>query len=79
MTKITYDIVEHDGGWTYWVDGAFSETFPSPDLARGAAEGAAKGQTIPGLAAGMSYEDEAGRWQAEMSAGDDRPQTDIEH
>ncbi len=27
MTKITYEIVEHDGGWAYRVDGVFSETF----------------------------------------------------
>src|SRR5712691_5103150 len=38
MTKVTYDIVEHDGGWAYRVDGVFSETFPSHDLARRAAE-----------------------------------------
>ena len=34
MTKITYEIVEHDGGWAYRADGVFSETFPSHDLAR---------------------------------------------
>ena len=32
MTKITYEVVEHDGGWAYRVDGAFSETFPSHDM-----------------------------------------------
>jgi hypothetical protein len=32
MTKITYEIVEHDGGWAYRADGVFSETFPSHDL-----------------------------------------------
>jgi len=34
MTKIIYEVVEHDGGWAYQVDGVFSETFPSHDLAR---------------------------------------------
>ena len=29
MTKITYTIVEHDGGWAYRVDGTFSEAFAS--------------------------------------------------
>ena len=38
MTKITYEVVEHDGGWAYRVDGVFSETFPSHDMARSAAE-----------------------------------------
>jgi hypothetical protein len=34
MTKITYEIVEHDGGWAYRVDGVFSETFPSHDISQ---------------------------------------------
>ena len=29
MTKITYEVVEHDGGWAYRVGGVFSEAFPS--------------------------------------------------
>ena len=41
MAKVTYHIVEHDGGWAYQVDGVFSETFPSHDAAR--AGGAARG------------------------------------
>ena len=48
MSKITYEIVEHDGGWAYRADGVFSETFPSHDLARKAAERAAKEQVRPG-------------------------------
>ena len=28
MTKITYEVVEHDGGWAYRVDGVFSELLP---------------------------------------------------
>ena len=28
MSKITYEIVEHDGGWAYRVDGVYSEPFP---------------------------------------------------
>ena len=43
MAKIVYHIVEHDDGWAYQVDGVFSETFPSHDAARRAAQrGAAK-------------------------------------
>jgi len=41
MAKIVYRIVEHDGGWAYQVDGVFSETFPSHDMARAAAQRAA--------------------------------------
>src|SRR5262249_36540671 len=29
MTKIIYEIVEHDGGWAYRLDGVYSETFRS--------------------------------------------------
>jgi hypothetical protein len=55
MTKITYEIVEHDGGWAYRVDGVFSEPFPSHDLARRAAERAAREQIVPGETTPISY------------------------
>jgi hypothetical protein len=77
MSKITYEIVEHDGGWAYRADGVYSETFPSHDKARSAAERAAKEQSVPGNTTGISYEDQKGRWHDELSKGDDRPQTDV--
>jgi len=78
MTKITYEIVEHDGGWAYRVDGVFSEPFPSHDAARRAAERAAKEQVVPGDTTGISYEDKEGHWHDELSKGSDRPETDVE-
>ena len=78
MTKIIYEVVEHDGGWAYQVDGVFSETFPSHDVARRAADRAAKEQVVPGDATGISYEDKDGRWHDEASSGGDRPETDVE-
>jgi len=30
MTELLYQLVEHDGGWAHEVDGASSETFPTP-------------------------------------------------
>ncbi|MFI5011000.1 MAG: DUF2188 domain-containing protein [Hyphomicrobiales bacterium] len=79
MTKITYEVVEHDGGWAYRVDGVFSETFRSHDAARKAAESAAGEQVVAGDAAtGISYEDEDGRWHDEISPRDDRPETEVE-
>ena len=39
MTDLTYNIVEHDGGWAYKVGDTFSETFPSHDAAQAAARG----------------------------------------
>jgi hypothetical protein len=78
MTKIVYEIVEHDGGWAYRVDGVFSETFPSHGLARQAADRAANEQMVPGETTDISYEDEGGRWRDEASPGRDRPETDVE-
>jgi hypothetical protein len=77
MTKITYEIVEHDGGWAYRVDGVFSEPFPSHDLARRAAERAAREQIVPGDTTPISYEDSDGRWHDELATGRDRPDTDV--
>jgi Uncharacterized protein conserved in bacteria (DUF2188) len=60
MSKITYEIVEHDGGWAYRANGVFSETFPSHDAARKAAERAAAEQVIAGETRGIVYEDKEG-------------------
>jgi hypothetical protein len=77
MSKIVYEIVEHDGGWAYKADGVFSETFPSHDAARRAAEHAAREQVVAGSTTGISYEDKDGRWHDEIARGDDRPETDV--
>jgi hypothetical protein len=47
-------------------------------LARQAAERAASEQIVPGDETGISYEDKQGRWHDEVSAGDDRPETEVE-
>lgn len=78
MAKVTYEIVEHDGGWAYRVDGVYSETFPSHDQARAAAEQAAREQVVPGETTGITYEDQEGRWHDEVASGKDRPKTDVE-
>jgi hypothetical protein len=77
MTKVTYEVVEHDGGWAYRVDGVFSEAFPSHDEARIAAERAASEQIRPGDTTAISWEDKDGRWHDELSVGNDRPETDV--
>ena len=78
LTHVVYKIVEHDGGWAYQVDGAYSETFPSHDTALAAAKRAAGEQRVSGEDRGIVYEDAQGQWHAEVSAGDDRPVTDVE-
>jgi len=73
MTVVTYEIIQHDGGWAYRAEGTYSETFASHDAALRAARKAAREQALPGATTGIEYEDEQGRWHEELSAGDDRP------
>jgi hypothetical protein len=77
MSKVTYQIVEHDGGWAYKVGDVFSEPFASHAEASAAAKRAAAEQTVPGKTEIIEYEDEEGRWHEETAHGDDRPTTDI--
>ncbi|MGP9809951.1 DUF2188 domain-containing protein [Rhodopseudomonas sp. NSM] len=77
MTKITYAIVEHDGGWAYTANGVFSEPYPTHDAAAAAARRAAEEQRVPGSTEVIQYEDESGKWHEETAAGNDRPATAI--
>ena len=77
IAKITYEVVEHDGGWAYRANGVFSEAFPTHALAHEAAERAAREQVIAGETTDISYEDSDGRWHDEVSQGDDRPETSV--
>ena len=45
MTRVTYEVVEHDGGWAYKVGNVYSEPFSSHDEARQAAGRAAHEQS----------------------------------
>ena len=78
MTHVTYEIVEHDGGWAYRVDGAYSETFKTHDDARKAAHRAAGEQRVGGQTRGIVYEDKNGKWHEEIAEGGDRPDTDVQ-
>ena len=78
MAKIVYRITEHDGGWAYQVDGVFSETFPSHDMAHMAALRAATEQHVPGETRAISWEDSNGKWHEELARGDDRPNAEVE-
>jgi hypothetical protein len=77
MVEVTYEIVEHDGGWAYKVDGVFSETFPNHAAALEAAQDAATEQTVPGDTEEIEYEDDQGKWHTETASGRDRPATVI--
>jgi hypothetical protein len=78
MSHVTYEIVEHDGGWAYRFGATYSETFPTHDAARAAADRAAAEQRRPGEDVGIQYEDERGQWREELASGGDRPDTDVE-
>jgi hypothetical protein len=77
MTKVTYQIVEHDGGWAYKVGDVFSESFSTRDDAVAAARRAAAEQRVAGETGAIEYEDERGKWHQEVDPGDDRPETEV--
>jgi Uncharacterized protein conserved in bacteria (DUF2188) len=77
VANVHYQIIEHDGGWAYKVGDVFSESFPTHDQARDAAERAAAEQKVPGETEPIEYQDRAGAWHEEVAQGDDRPATDV--
>jgi hypothetical protein len=78
MSRVTYKVIEHDGGWAYTVNGVFSETYPSHAAALAAAKRAAAEQRTPGRSEVIEYETPDGKWHTETAAGSDRPETDVE-
>ncbi|WP_193337613.1 DUF2188 domain-containing protein [Devosia beringensis] len=78
MAHVTYDIVEHDGGYAYKVGDVFSETFPTHQAAHDAAAAAAQRQQLGGQDEAIQYQDRSGTWHEEMADGGDRPETEVE-
>ena len=77
MTMIVYEVVEHDGGWTYKVGDVFTETYPTHDEATAAAKAAATEPGLSGDTVPISFEDADGRWHDETADGDDRPEVEV--
>jgi hypothetical protein len=77
MAHVTYQIVRHDDGWAYMVNGVFSEPFPSHAEALAAARAAAAEQRVPGHTEVIEYEDADGHWHIETAGGHDRPATEV--
>lgn len=73
-----YEVVEHDGGWTYRVAGTYAETYRTREDADAAAMQAARAQGQSGRSEDISYEDDRGVWHREIARGDDRPETGVE-
>ena len=78
MTRIVYEVVEHEDGWAYKVGDVFSETFPTRSEAEQAAETAAAEHELSGTDEHIEYEDEDGVWHEEDVSGEERPETDVE-
>ncbi|WP_309084551.1 DUF2188 domain-containing protein [Chelativorans sp.] len=76
--RITYEVVEHDGGWAYKVGDVFSEAFATRQEATRAAEQAAAAHASAGSDEAIQYQDRDGRWHEEMESGDSRPETRVE-
>jgi len=77
VTKVRYEVVEHDGGWAYKMQGVFSEPFATHAEAMNAAERVATEQQAPGETAPIEYEDAKGKWHEEVARGNDRPSTEV--
>jgi hypothetical protein len=75
MTDVTYEIVQHDGGWAYKVSGVFSQSFPTHADAFAAAQAAAAEQEILGHTRAIEYDDDKGKWHTEIASDRDRPHT----
>ena len=77
MAKVRYEIVQHDGGWAYKMQGVFSEPFATHEEALSAAERVASEQQAPGETSPIEYEDAKGKWHEEVAPGNDRPSTEV--
>ena len=78
MAKITYAVVEHDGGFAYRVGDVYSETFATHQAAHEAAESAAARQQLGGEDTQIQYQDADGNWREERAKGDQPPQAEVE-
>ena len=77
LATVTYEIVEHDGGWAYKVGDTFSETYATRERAVAAAQMAADEQKVAGETTPISWEDREGKWHDEVAKGGDRPATEV--
>jgi hypothetical protein len=77
MTQVTYQVIQHDGGWAYKMGSTISETYPTHELAHAAAALAAGEQKAPGESQAIQYEDSAGEWREEDVRGGDRPEAGV--
>ena len=77
MDHITYEIIEHDGGWAFRRGTTISQSFATREAALAAAKRVANEQQRPDETTPIEWEDERGQWHEEIAKGDDRPDVDV--
>jgi hypothetical protein len=77
MSRLNYEVVQHDEAWAYKVGDVFSETFATREEAHAAAEDAAAKHRLAGEDEQIEYQDPRGAWHEEAADGDSRPDTDV--
>ena len=77
MGNLHYEVVEHDGGWTYKLGDVFAETYRTREEAAAAAREVAEEQKLAGEDEVIEYQDANGVWKVESAPGDDRPDPDV--
>ena len=78
MAKVTYEVIEHDGGFAYRFGDVISETFATHQAAHDAADQAARRQQLSGEDEQIQYQDAEGNWHEERARGDQRPEAEVE-
>lgn len=78
MTKVIYEVVQHDGGWACRVGKVLSEPFRTHEQAHQAAQLAADRQRVAGSTDGIEYEDANYVWHREVADAGDRPETEVD-
>ena len=78
MSKVIYQVIEHDGGWAYRVGDVISEPYATHEQAHEAAQRAAERQRHAGATDGIEYQDAAYHWHREVAAAGDRPETELD-
>lgn len=76
MTKIVYEIIQHDGGWAYRVGKVISETFRTREDAHSAARLAAERQHGSVPQHDIEFEDSNYHWHTERSGSG--PDTEVD-
>ena len=77
MAQFHYKIMQHDGGWAYSLNGAFSEAFPDYSAALAAVKRVVAEQHTIRDTTLIEYQDENGQWHTEVSEGSDAPDVDV--